>query len=121
MGIWSGEWWSSKYPAMFAKGTVVVNLPEDLESINNNIINVKLTYTGIYKNGVVEELASTGSYIDNRIKMSAPYENGTLTYDIEIKEDSLDGTYVLTTPMDSGSVKLIQGENPGNPGQCIIF
>lgn len=120
MPIWSGEWWSNQYPAMFAKGTVIADIPDDITSMEDTEIKIRLTYTGVYMNGTVSDIVSKGSYKDGRVKMYAQYGGGALTYDVALNGEVLEGTYELTNPIDKGTVKLVQGEYTSNNPACII-
>lgn len=119
MVTWSGNWWSEQYSSFFVKGTVTVDLPENITSLNNTEINVDMKYTGIYRGGDVVNLKSTATYDNGIINISLNYNNGLLSFTLTLVGNSLEGKYLLTNPYDKGSVQLKQGEQNNSSG-CLI-
>ena len=120
MPIWSGNWWSEQYLSFFAKGTVAVNLPDDVTSLNNTEVDIQMKYTGIYRNGAVEDLKSTATYNEGKIDMTVKYNQGLLSYSVSTIGDSLEGKYSLTNPYDKGSVQLRKGAENTEGSGCVI-
>jgi len=120
MTIWSGNWWSEQYSSFFAKGTVSAELPDDITSLDNTEINFQMRYTGIYRNGAVENLKSNATYKDGRVDMLINYNGGILSYSITVVGDNLEGKYSLTNPYDRGSVQLRKGTEDADSSACII-
>lgn len=111
MTIWSGNWWSELYPSTIAKGTVLVELPEDIESINDTVISFELTFTGMYRKGYVEIIRSRCKYKNGHVETYFNYGEGKISCNVVVENEELKGTYNSTEPLDNGSVELRKGKS----------
>lgn len=106
MTKWVGDWWSEQYPSFFVKGTVSADLPEDITALNDTEVDIVMKYTGFYRSGDVEHLRGITTYDEGTINMTVKYNNGILSYTINVSDGGLNGKYTLTNPHDRGSVRL---------------
>lgn len=119
MVIWSGNWWSEQYSSFIVKGTVTANLPDDVTLLDNTEVDINMKYTGVYRNGDVVNLKSTATYDEGTINMTINYNQGLLSFTLNVIGNNLEGKYLLTNPYDKGSVQLRQGMQ-NNSSSCLI-
>lgn len=95
------------------KGTITINLPEDVKSLGN----AEIRYTGIYRYGSVEKLKCTAMFKEpadepgllGNLTISVKYGLGVLSYNVKIFEDNMIGEYKLSSPPDNGKFQLRKG------------
>lgn len=120
-----GNWSSTYYSNLFAKGDVAIYADKtldlnDLSNADGTEIEVYIKYTGIYLFSSEKRFKTVLKCEGNKISMKIKYGEGLLEYNLEPNGQELVGTYQLCYPIDQGTVRL-QKYDPADAGSCICF
>jgi len=134
MEAYSGTWCSSKHPAAFSRGNVIVHLPKNMKFMEEKkekdvkplIVEAQIEYLGLYRLRQKEKLQITlqGSKAVTENHKSQGYQQhsggvGNLQFIVEKQfNEEIQGRYILTNPEDHGTFQMKKGEN--NTNNCLI-
>ena len=132
MELFSGTWWSTKYTAAFSRGNVWVSLHPE-EHKESYQADAKIKYLGMYRLRQEEQIpitiTPTSTVAEAKEFVTPPSSvkgnitpsgTGVLTFTIVKRAgNKIEGTYMLSNPLDTGKFKLEKG--PNHVEQCAVM